>query len=127
MKEPVLKFRAWDTKNKKYHYFEGIWNNHRPFIERSTFPQYESSPEYYELIIEQFTSFEDKKTKDIYAGDITADKCVVRIGVFTIDYATEVYGVYKTDGVSTWGLDPDFPEIIIGNIHENPELLVNSQ
>lgn len=63
--------------------------------------------------------------KEIYEGDISADRCVVHIGKFITgdDYGTPAFGVYKTDGTSTWGLDPNFPETIIDNIHDNPKLL----
>lgn len=59
--------------------------------------------------------------QEIYQGDILKDGCVVEFGVFETndDNETEAIGFYRTDGQSKWGLDPEYPETIIGTIHDN--------
>ena len=75
--------------------------------------------------IGEYVGQQSKDGHDIYEGDVDASGCVVCIGEFTTgdDYGTQAYGAYTTDGVCTWGLDPEFPEKIVGNIHENLDLL----
>lgn len=72
------------------------------------------------FILEQFTGLLDKHGKEIYEGDIIRDVDTKETGTVgfelggfycTIDWGTDFYkGVYRNGE-------------IIGNIHENPELL----
>lgn len=89
-------------------------------------------PEVIPETVGQFTGLWDcKRTEEfprrqpIYVGDITGDGCEVRFGVFSTDddWGTEAIGFFKTDGKSSWGLVPDDPETIIGDVYDNPELL----
>jgi uncharacterized phage protein (TIGR01671 family) len=122
----ALKFRAWEEQRKKFHYFSGIFNS-QPYIEHSIFAQYESSPEYPLLVTEQFTGLTDNNDQDIYKGDIcrawwyhvsesyggsgqwigeitiSPNKGMVLINAICMDWITIIE--------------------VIGNIHENPELL----
>jgi hypothetical protein len=68
------RFRVWDFDNSKFLYFEGIFNT-KPWIEISSFPQYESYPK--EINISkptQFTGCQDKFKKDIYEDDYFQDQ-----------------------------------------------------
>lgn len=135
--EREIKFRAWDKINSKWVSVGSLDKEIviNPFTSTSRAGQFSIS-EYNAvhdiaenigttIILMQFTGLKDRKGKEIYEGDVTASKCVVKIGVFTTgdDYGTKAYGAYITDGSCTWGIDPDSPELIIGNIHENPELM----
>ena len=126
-----FKFRAWDETEKNMVYFEGIFYNKKPYTEGSSFPQYESCPHYHKLSdLMQCTGFNDKNGKLIYEGDIVKfnydtdeikavvswdDKDLVGFYLNTTDYFKDKYvtdyDFYKNDYE------------VIGNIHENPELL----
>jgi len=77
-----IECRAWDEKLKKFHYFKGIFN-HRPYTEHSTFPQYESCPEYHKLIIELYIDLYDQTGEEkVYYNDLvkTTDGRIWRVG-----------------------------------------------
>jgi uncharacterized phage protein (TIGR01671 family) len=138
-----FKFRAWDEINKKFWYLDYPWNNdwydtpsgrgrvlanNNQTIE----PMYASG----NFILEQQLPIYDKSGKPIYEGDILAtynkDDAAGDIwGKKEFGY-TIVYWDKRFAGFLghewTWTDDTssvyflDFIEII-GNIHENPELL----
>lgn len=127
-----IKFRAWDKGLSKFHYPE-LWDRSMP----------SNWKEWYEIT--QFTGLHDKNGKEIYEGDI-----VVKDGYKWFDegrpnYRGVVEWIYsqwqvvaycinnEKRGISTGineGLnDKGFEEgtlsewEVIGNVHENPELL----
>ena len=73
----------------------------------------------WELIArDQWTSLKDKHGRDIYDGDIIEDK-------YDLDVVSWVEGIgaWGWSGGIEWGtIFPDGVDVI-GNIHENPELL----
>ena len=83
--------------------------------------------------IMQFTGLKDKNGKEIYEGDICKRNGHLRIIMFahgsfmaypTKDWQTEIDIDHLTAIHANWDLNNFISEIeVIGNIHENPELL----
>ena len=145
-----IKFRAWD-KRKKYmsqvngfslvvHVDTGKTTKDvqlaKPFMKKD---KYGGHPCYWarrdDVVLVQYVGLKDKNHKRIYEGDILGtppDNVFGIVGfgehnVIEDYYAYEAYGWYlehkgKKSGILTEDLE--FVEII-GNIHENPELLEN--
>jgi len=111
-----IKFRAWDKEEKTMidadsWYFS---DEFEPFID-----SVKRSAERFELM--QFTGLHDKNGKEIYEGDIIAgsinghpykDRVIFKNGCFSMFYS-RYDNLYEI---------ADMVEIL-GNIHENPELL----
>lgn len=114
-----IKFRAWDIEMKRYVYPE-LWDNKMPTNWKQFF------------ILEQFTGLYDKNGKEIYEGDIVnhgdnfpsvvkydEKECAFRLFEDKPKYARG-YRFYPRDHeINAY----TSPIEIIGNIHENPELV----
>lgn len=103
-----IKFRAWD---------EGIKRMFGPW-DISHFPA-----RFKMKCLEQFTGLQDKNGKEIYEGDIV--ELSAQWGGFQglVIFEYGCFGVKDGNSVYTFqDIDSESLEII-GNIHENPELL----
>jgi len=120
----VIKFRAWDKKQEKmvplaeprYHNGVGgiLMYAQFPFKEVSGWDK--NGEEY---ILMQFTGLKDKNGKEIYEGDIMNDK-----GIKFEVYWNQHNGNWSRKNISELLAGETMKNSeIIGNIHENPELL----
>lgn len=125
-----IKFRAWD--NERGRYFEDINEAYLGNIEQlyiglngsmftrsfdsfnheSTFPG--------RFILEQYTGLKDKKGREIYEGDIVWRPRGHSREVVEFDYGFYPFDTYELGEMGMPG--PDECKVI-GNIHENPDLL----
>jgi hypothetical protein len=73
--------------------------------------------------IEQYTGLHDKNGKEIYEGDII--KCWLDFGPGgESQRICKVYiNGYKSGPMMEWNYEENYLPEVIGNIHENPELL----
>jgi len=109
-----IKFRAWDKEQNKYFYFDLLNID-------SIFTMHQLNNWNEILTIEQFTGIKDKEGVEIYEGDIIefgAKLCVV-------EFCECHYELISTDEKFINTLyNSEWDELeVIGNIHENPELL----
>lgn len=77
-----------------------------------------------ELIVEQYTGLKDKNGKEIYEGDIVSGHTLFYIAKFEIAWRGDKAGWFgfTTDDFTLPLCNIEHVEVI-GNIHENPELL----
>ena len=108
-----LKFRVWSEEDKEYRTDLNVFRLHDGKI-ICTSPAY--SLEGYRFDVEQYTELKDKNDKEIYEGDI------VSIYKGSKNFAVEQNRGRWEIGLDSLYLWQDFCEII-GNVHENPELL----
>ena len=123
MNRPI-KFRAWDKKNGYYADYEDVeeeiaaqatdgWRS-----DGGTSFTLDCGIKHFEL--EQYTGLKDKNDKEIWVGDIV--KCWDEdYGEVYFDTISLQYRVKFSDGDDEDLVSAE-PEVI-GNIHENPELL----
>lgn len=121
-----FKFRVWNTISKKLRNVAQITFDARQHGCFSEIEDMETCkiPNQPHLILEQYTGLKDSAGKEIYEGDIIAFDDDEDIGVVKWDDIAACFYIETQGEVYTFdccgGLD--FLQII-GNIHENPELL----
>ena len=131
----MIKFRAWDKRIETY-----LYNVQDAYDTLSGFVKYDDGEDadYDEdcfgafldnkrYDVEQFTGLKDVDGKEIYVGDILKTKAgliqIVEQGILESDCKNIISGFYANnlsdDKPHTFSYDDE----IIGNVHENPELL----
>jgi uncharacterized phage protein (TIGR01671 family) len=126
----VLKFRAWDKGINNWHIFISVKSI---MCEPNTIYELDSSDGL--IIWEQYTGLKDKNEKDIYEGDIVRSDWDGLFGIIMFGNYENSYEDTKSTNVGFYwgdtnscmfGLDcegkTDKYEII-GNIHENSDLI----
>jgi len=126
----IFKFRVWCERFKMFHDINGI-DDWEFFIANSDYPQYDKFPEN----MEQYTNIDDKNGTPIYEGDILQ---VAGLGVLFVHLQQGQAGQSRNDNVlqytlasnidnpekgALWNLWSSYEVEVIGNIHQNPELL----
>ena len=115
-----IKFRAWDLDNKKYEYDITIRPNNR-LIGIEIFNN-EMYPVEFRGTVEQYTGLKDKNGKEIYEGDILQIDDHV-LGDFKVVWHNLGWGIKRSVGYETLAVHKSENCTVIGNIHDNPELL----
>lgn len=117
-----LKFRAWDKRNKKMtvkrpHMHTFTVSSDTGQITNVSWSENEYSEDPDDFEVMQYTGLLDKSGKEIYEGDILKTS----VGIREVFYHKCMFAIKINDVV----VAPIFHEEseVIGNIHQNPELL----
>lgn len=128
-----IKFRAWHTEQKRMFSAEEMAEDQLTLLPTGKFINVHTHKQLsriYDFMIPlQFTGLHDKNGKEIYEGDIRGgyyfcdNEKIEFLEVIKDHLSPHVGHCYYWESIKGGG-QPDFMETeIIGNIHENPELL----
>lgn len=124
-----IKFRAWDkTENKMARSVKEMRFNHKGlYAVTLNHMGFEFKRRINDVILEQYTGLKDKNGKEIYEGDVVSD---MWNNLYTPVFQNGIYMAYnpkhlglKNDPSTQFNIIWKDGCEIIGNIHDNPELL----
>lgn len=134
-----IKFRAYDSKNKKWlnavpslEYLlddpDGSVSHHDIDEEMGLYfyPKYPLKNDFGgRIIYQQFTGLFDKNEREIYEGDIVKRTIHLGFGELQTEFKEIAFNPYNGYGVKEGITDIPFGWLweVIGNIYENPDLL----
>lgn len=126
-----IKFRGWNSKNKKWIYGYYFVNRGEHFIS----PDEVVNPlvSYNDFVVDkdsigQYTGLKDKNGVEIYEGDVIESSCYRHVVIYDDDNARFAAVNVRHLNIEMWGCAltkewiEDFRKEVVGNIHENPEL-----
>lgn len=116
-----IKFRGKDVLTGKWAYGDLVHNKkitETDLVDRTMVDGYEVDPD----TVGQFTGLCDRNGKEIYEGDIVRNESAGFCGVVQYRDATFIIFLGEMNGALLICLQTGSLEII-GNIHDNPELL----
>ena len=111
-----IKFRAWNLSEKK-------WTTFGTCIDSKAFEVGGVFKPFRDVVIQQFTSLEDKNGKEIYEGDVLRwkESAAGIVEFVAPSFRVRIHGYRNLD---PFPVDLDFVGLeVIGNIYENPNLL----
>ena len=118
-----IKFRAWHKKEKRYYYnVEHTYDHTCRGIGcfEESFGDVLDSDAY---IVEQYTGLKDKNGKEIYEGDIVKGSWLYGKNWQVVKYQNYGFYPFIVTGFDGDSMVRSVDIAVIGNIHENPELL----